>query len=312
MEEIFTERVKNIYAAENACLFALSKIQITAPVNEPMAGPGDEEIEFDSAKPWIPDPEPYKISMGELGCDVYIEDEGGKFNINTIKDGTKEMFIEFLSTKKINKEDAESITDAILDWIDKDELHHVNGAESPYYKTLPDPYSSKNANFDSVEELLLIKGVTPLIYDEIRDSVTVFGSDKININFADRDILLSVPGLKEDAVNEILKYIEASGPFKDFETFKTVLFGVGIAGASYEDVKKFLSIDNQSYVTVRAICSSSSIPQKETSDDNEYNYNDDEDMVPGEAMESDGSGHQYRIIAQIEKGRKHILAVYPD
>ncbi len=55
----------------------------------------------------------------------------------------------------------EDIADAILDWIDEDDEVREYGAESDYYLGLDPPYSAKNAPLDTVEELLLVRGVTP-------------------------------------------------------------------------------------------------------------------------------------------------------
>jgi hypothetical protein len=62
----------------------------------------------------------------------------------------------------------EDVADAVLDWIDEDEDTREYGAESDYYLGLDPPYSAKNAPLDTVEELLLIRGVTPQL---------LFGSD---------------------------------------------------------------------------------------------------------------------------------------
>ena len=53
-----------------------------------------------------------------------------------------------------------TIVDSILDWKDPDDFHRLQGAESDYYQSLPHPYKAKNGNFDTVEELILVKGVT--------------------------------------------------------------------------------------------------------------------------------------------------------
>jgi len=53
------------------------------------------------------------------------------------------------------------VADAILDWLDEDEEVRPYGAELEYYSTLPTPYAPKNGPIDSVEELLLVRGVTP-------------------------------------------------------------------------------------------------------------------------------------------------------
>ncbi len=54
----------------------------------------------------------------------------------------------------------EEIADAILDWIDEDEEPREFGAEIEYYSGLPIPYAPKNGTLDSVEELLLVRGMT--------------------------------------------------------------------------------------------------------------------------------------------------------
>lgn len=53
------------------------------------------------------------------------------------------------------------IADSILDWLDEDEEPRPYGAELEYYSVLPTPYEPKNGPIDSVEELLLVRGVTP-------------------------------------------------------------------------------------------------------------------------------------------------------
>ncbi|QDU08313.1 general secretion pathway protein GspK [Gimesia aquarii] len=61
----------------------------------------------------------------------------------------------------------EDIAAAILDWIDEDDETRSLGAESDYYETLESPYSAKNAPLESLDELLLVRGVTPeLLYGE--------------------------------------------------------------------------------------------------------------------------------------------------
>ncbi|MCU0958599.1 MAG: general secretion pathway protein GspK [Pirellulaceae bacterium] len=53
------------------------------------------------------------------------------------------------------------VADAILDWMDDDDEPREYGAESSYYQGLKPPYAAKNGLLDTVEELLLVRGVTP-------------------------------------------------------------------------------------------------------------------------------------------------------
>ncbi len=51
------------------------------------------------------------------------------------------------------------------DWVDVDDARFPYGAESAdYYMTLPSPYKAKNAEMDSIQEMLLVKLITPEIY----------------------------------------------------------------------------------------------------------------------------------------------------
>ncbi len=54
-----------------------------------------------------------------------------------------------------------NIADAILDWLDPDDTPRENGAEVDYYAAQNPPYAPKNGPLDTIEELLLVRGVTP-------------------------------------------------------------------------------------------------------------------------------------------------------
>lgn len=55
----------------------------------------------------------------------------------------------------------EDVAEAILDFVDEDEDPRDYGVESDYYNTLQPPYSAADGPIHSVEELLLVAGVTP-------------------------------------------------------------------------------------------------------------------------------------------------------
>ncbi len=65
---------------------------------------------------------------------------------------------------KDTETDIETIVDSILDWRDCDDEERLNGAETKYYSGLARPYAAKNGFFDSPDELMRIKGVTPDIF----------------------------------------------------------------------------------------------------------------------------------------------------
>jgi type II secretory pathway component PulK len=108
------------------------------------------------------------ISVGSLPLVYGLVDEGGKINVNALfaLDSSGKVLHDALM-KLPNMTD--DIAWSIVDWIDPDEEPNPGGAESEYYGTLPTPYQCKNAPLDSIEELLLVKGVTPTL---------LFGTDK--------------------------------------------------------------------------------------------------------------------------------------
>jgi len=101
-----------------------------------------------------------------------LEDESSRLNLNTLL--TIEQLLPGSGRTLLMAlpDMTEDVADAILDWLDTDEQPREYGAEADYYATLDPPYAAKNGPLETVEELLLVKGVTPLL---------LFGSD-INRN----------------------------------------------------------------------------------------------------------------------------------
>lgn len=95
-------------------------------------------------------------------------DESSKINLNALLqlDSTGQVAHDMLM-KLPNM--TEEIADAIIDWIDADDEPRANGAESEVYGSMSPPYRCKNGPLDSVEELLLVRGVTPEL---------LFGTDR--------------------------------------------------------------------------------------------------------------------------------------
>jgi len=78
-------------------------------------------------------------------------DEAGKLNINT---ATLEMLLRLPGM-------TDDLAAAIMDWRDEDSDVTALGAENEYYLSLPQPYYCKNGPFEAVEEMLLVRGMTP-------------------------------------------------------------------------------------------------------------------------------------------------------
>lgn len=100
---------------------------------------------------------------GSAGSVRYgLVDESGKININAMmkRDDSGDDLYDML-VKLPNM--TEEIADSIVDWLDADGTPRASGAESDYYGGETPGYRAKNGPIDSLEELLLVKGVTPEI-----------------------------------------------------------------------------------------------------------------------------------------------------
>lgn len=159
---------------------------------------------------WKTDGTVYQDIIGDGYYRVRILDESGKVNINTASDIILRNL--FLNIGISNKE-VDAIVDCIMDWKDKDDFYRLNGAESSYYRSLPNPYEAKNAKFDTMEELLMVKGISPeILYGSgekkgIIDFITVYSqTNTINVNAAPKEVLLAIPGMTEKIADSIISY----------------------------------------------------------------------------------------------------------
>ncbi len=97
-----------------------------------------------------------------------ITDESSKLNLNT---ATAPQLLSLVraAVGQSQETNPKDIVDAIIDWRDRDRTPRgqAGDTEGLYYRRLPKPYLVKNADFETVEELLLVKGVTgQILYGE--------------------------------------------------------------------------------------------------------------------------------------------------
>jgi len=97
-----------------------------------------------------------------------LEDESTRWNLNallvldkTAKGGARQILMGLPGM-------TEDVADAILDWMDPDDQPREFGAEVDSYSGQSPPYAPKNGPLETVEELLLLRGITPGL---------LFGSD---------------------------------------------------------------------------------------------------------------------------------------
>jgi general secretion pathway protein K len=155
--------------------------------------------------------------VGTLGGGYYrvrLMDESGKIDLNQAPEVILRSLLNSLDLPGGDKDLlVNTIVDSILDWKDLDDFHRLHGAESDYYQSLPHPYKAKNGNFDTVEELILVKGVTPeILYGNdqkpgLVDFLTVQArTNKVNLNAASKSVLMALPGMTPEIAEAVVAY----------------------------------------------------------------------------------------------------------
>lgn len=78
-------------------------------------------------------------------------------------------------------EPVEPIIASLKDWYDSDDFIHLHGAEKGDYA---EPGLPRNALPQTIEELALVKNITPEIFQKIRPWLTYIGQDEVNAEYS--------------------------------------------------------------------------------------------------------------------------------
>jgi general secretion pathway protein K len=196
---------------------------------------------------------------------VWIGNESGKADINQAGESMLKMLLDAFD---LDEKEKSIIADSILDWRDANDLHRLNGAEDDYYRSLKRPYACKDADFDTVEELLLVRGVTEeLFYGGLREMVTIMGDgrssgkparkavqqanvvgdQKINLNAASPRMLRALPGMTDEAVEGIVAFRKEA----DLVTLNDLISAIGADAVAM--IRPFVTFRPSPYYTVEVV-----------------------------------------------------------
>ena len=132
-----------------------------------------------------------------------LTDEDRRVNLNTAPREVLQRLFQLAGG--LREEEAAGLAAAVEDWRDKDDTAASGGAEGSYYRGLEDAYDCKNGPFESLEELRLVRGMTPALYRRLEPHLTVYGSGQLNVNTAGRTALLAL-GLSELGADGVIFY----------------------------------------------------------------------------------------------------------
>jgi general secretion pathway protein K len=129
---------------------------------------------------------------------VSIEDAQGRFNLNNlVQNNAKsqtdfDVFWRLLQNLKLDP----NLANAVVDWIDADNVTSPGGAEDIDYLNLKTPYRAANQPLASVDELRLVRGFDAKTVRLLLPFVTVLpaaaGHTAINVNTAKPEVLAAL------------------------------------------------------------------------------------------------------------------------
>ena len=166
---------------------------------------------------------------------VRIEDESSKFNLNSIvypngnvnpdADQSLKRLLKILSIE-------EKIAERIADWIDPDKEARLPDSE----------VQAKNGALLSVDELLLIHGISRKDYDTLLPYVTVYGTRDnllVNINGAETPVLRC---LSNDITDGLARNVIAYRKITPFEEISQLQKVAGFNSMIYNPVSSMIKV----------------------------------------------------------------------
>jgi general secretion pathway protein K len=181
---------------------------------------------------------------------VDIVPERAKLNVNA---SPPEDLLRLLMALGAPPSQAQAITEAIVDWRTPAPPGALSGLDQ-YYLSLVPSFRARHASFEQIEELLLLRGMTPELFygtyeaDEegrliprggLRDCLSVYGSTgAVDVNTA-HPAVLSAVGLHPVAVAAVVNR-RAALPFRSMEEVAMTSGGaarLGIGGNSMFTVR---------------------------------------------------------------------------
>ncbi len=160
-----------------------------------------------------------RVDLGrEAWCELRVEDPSAALNLNLAPESALRSFLA-----------DDSLTDALLDWRDKDDLARVAGAESDWYRQHRRP-TPRNGPLVSLRELALVRGFENLDSARLAETLTVRGRGQVNLNRAAPAVLRAVLDVPEELARLIRERNQRGLPVENLDHL------IGLASPSLRPV----------------------------------------------------------------------------
>jgi len=147
---------------------------------------------------------------------VRVQDSNGMLSLTTINSGALKRLLTYFGAEV---QEVETLMDSLLDWVDRDDLTRINGAERDWYSSQGLKYEPRNYPIQYKEELKLIRGMNAELYEKIEPYLTILPSTGFNPNTASDPVLIAYLDITEDTLKVLKQYMEMKPITSDSELF---------------------------------------------------------------------------------------------
>lgn len=188
-------------------------------------------------KRWRIDGVPEDFTVGDARVEVRVQDEIGKIDLNAA-DGSvlKQLFI----SAGVGVDEAGTLADRVVAWRaarDQDNPDDMDQASKAAANT---SFRPRNGPFQSVDELQLVAGMTPELFERIAPAITVYSKQSsIDQQVAPKEALMALPDMDAQKANAII--VARANP-TGFTTDQTNGTKLGVLDASIPPNGRVFSI----------------------------------------------------------------------
>jgi general secretion pathway protein K len=194
------------------------------------------------------------VLHGSLGArqtyEARMTGEGGRINLTWIVAGENPQRIEvlrrYLEEKGVELNQREQMIDCLLDYVDPDDLVRLNGAEESAN------YHPKNALLQRIEELKEVRGWEEFTSQPNWDAdFTLYSSGPVDLAWANRDVLLALPGMTEPIVDRFLELrrgpdgIDGTDDDPEFESLDQVRVALGFSAEQFAQLSGLIGFKDK-------------------------------------------------------------------
>ena len=216
---------------------------------EAMAASGAEVALHPSIAPGSPNL--HKQMSSRESYEVGVTGEGGRLNLNWLTAGEDPTRVgilrRYLELKGVELNDRDTMIDSLLDWVSPNiGLHHLNAPPET------DDYHPAHAPLTSVDELKKVFGWTEFTskpgWDE---DFTINSSGPIDLVWASRDVLRSLPGMGDDLVDHFLQLrrgpdgIDGTVDDTQFNSLADVQSVLGLTPEQFQQIASLVGFKDQ-------------------------------------------------------------------